>query len=538
MKSDVARKWPRLSALGAPTIGAIFLLWLALSLGYPLAQDHGVMFWVGRVIAAGGLPYLDAWDVKGPLAYYPFAALTLIPLSEQFTVRILDSIILLAGIVLVFRLGRRVAGDAAAWAAAFLLLLWHVPLDFGNLAQPDGWVGILALAAAAPIIVHTGRVLDRRLLYLCAFVLGLAVLLKPTFAALTVLPLAHLALSPQPARGRLIAAVYATLCFLTPTAFALSFFAIRGGVDELMDVYLHYNASIYSRGLHTYPQNLIGFFTESFAVKRYLATVPLLLSAAWGLAVRRSGPVLASWIWFLATVVIVGIQGKGFAYHMLPLHPPLALVAAIGVAELPDLMAAVWRRARDPDPPPSRVPGFLAVLLALPVFVLPSIRFLQELEARIGVQVGYRSVEEYYGGDRFRIMNSIETYGFTENSFPAIAEYVRTHSEPQETVQVWGMAAAVYVLSDRMPPTRFGISQPLMGHPSTFRDRYRSEFMSRIRSRPPKLVVVMDADTCATQETPTSMKCMGSFPEWHQFVTDNYVAETNIMSYDIYRLQR
>ena len=34
---------------------------------------------VGRIVAGGGIPYLDAWDHKGPLLYLVHAAAYLLP---------------------------------------------------------------------------------------------------------------------------------------------------------------------------------------------------------------------------------------------------------------------------------------------------------------------------------------------------------------------------------------------------------------------------------------------------------------------------
>ena len=45
----------------------------AASLTWPFAWDPGIFSWVADTIRHGGLPYRDAWDAKGPLAYYLYA---------------------------------------------------------------------------------------------------------------------------------------------------------------------------------------------------------------------------------------------------------------------------------------------------------------------------------------------------------------------------------------------------------------------------------------------------------------------------------
>src|SRR5262245_21558461 len=44
------------------------LAWVPLSLQLPLGRDQGIFAWVAEVVLGGGLPYADAWEIKGPVA--------------------------------------------------------------------------------------------------------------------------------------------------------------------------------------------------------------------------------------------------------------------------------------------------------------------------------------------------------------------------------------------------------------------------------------------------------------------------------------
>ena len=51
-------------------LAAVPFIWAPGSLFLPLGRDQGIFAWVGGVILSGGLPYADAWEVKGPLSHF------------------------------------------------------------------------------------------------------------------------------------------------------------------------------------------------------------------------------------------------------------------------------------------------------------------------------------------------------------------------------------------------------------------------------------------------------------------------------------
>ena len=54
-------------------LAALAAVWVTASLSWPFGWDQGILAWAGDVIHQGGMPYRDAWDIKGPLAYYLYA---------------------------------------------------------------------------------------------------------------------------------------------------------------------------------------------------------------------------------------------------------------------------------------------------------------------------------------------------------------------------------------------------------------------------------------------------------------------------------
>ena len=75
-------QWWRLLALAALLGTAAHAL---TSLALPFGWDHGIMASAASPFAHGGMPYADSWDMKGPLAYLPYALVEMLFGRLNFT---------------------------------------------------------------------------------------------------------------------------------------------------------------------------------------------------------------------------------------------------------------------------------------------------------------------------------------------------------------------------------------------------------------------------------------------------------------------
>ena len=69
----------------------------AMSLRWPFNWDHGIFAWIAETIVHGGLPYRDAWDVKGPLTFYTFALVRAVTGRGMWGIRLFDLVVVAAG---------------------------------------------------------------------------------------------------------------------------------------------------------------------------------------------------------------------------------------------------------------------------------------------------------------------------------------------------------------------------------------------------------------------------------------------------------
>jgi hypothetical protein len=68
----------------------VLAVWAATYITWPFSNDQGNLAWVGDVILSGGMPYRDAWDVKGPGAHLLFAFVEMVLGQNEWGMRVFD----------------------------------------------------------------------------------------------------------------------------------------------------------------------------------------------------------------------------------------------------------------------------------------------------------------------------------------------------------------------------------------------------------------------------------------------------------------
>ena len=236
-----------LGRLATWALGLFTLLVGLASVTWPFAWDPGIFTWVGDTIRHGGLPYRDAWDAKGPFAYYAYALVQRGEVPAMWPVRLLDLAFVTAGAVAVAVIVRRFVPGNAGIITAFFLVLTHYSTDFYNTAQPDAWIAAISAIAMTALLRPD---LDRRpgLAVLAALLLGAGLLQKPTFAIWLPLPALAIMLGARPLAWRVLVAALLSIVTLVPAAVAAAWFQSRGALPQLIEGYLSLNLEL-SRNL-------------------------------------------------------------------------------------------------------------------------------------------------------------------------------------------------------------------------------------------------------------------------------------------------
>jgi len=435
------------------TVTAVAGMWMVMSFTYPFGWDQGIFAWVGDVIVRGGMPYRDAWDIKGPLIYYLYALMQTIFGIQLWSVRLLDGILLIVATISMARVGSAMTdGPMGRWVAIFFFL-WYASHSYWHTAQPDGWAGMILLMGFAPLLSAQGQASFWKLLGIGLSV-GVVTLFKPLYAVFLLLPFIHVAMTPTSSRIKACSAVVAG--WTLPIILTAVWFSARGALNELLEVYVRLSAMY----LALSPGDRVRGFVDYVLAGRVTAVaLPLVVYGT--LVFWRRQPrvaiLLGSWTFLAASAVV--LQNRFFAYHWLPILPPVVLLGAIGLHSVLLKMRALGL-------------VFATVLLmhCVAPIVVEEIRFVAWLTGRI-------DRETYYDG-----------YGEPGEEMKAVS-WLRENGK-EGGIYVFGWNTAIAWLSEREVISRFGFSMPLMlGNGTEIQSQYRHELLAALGDRPPRYIV-------------------------------------------------
>ena len=472
-------------------------LWVALSFTYPFGWDQGLFAWVGGAIVHGGMPYVDAWDFKGPLVYYVYALAEALFGVHLWGIRILDAAFLLVATLSVRRVAAVLTDAASARWAALLYFLWYASQSFWHTAQPDGWTGMLLITGLAPVISRVPPVSAARMA-LAGVALGAVTLFKPVYGLFLLLPLAYIEGTRWSSRVIAMAPVIAG--WLLPIALMTAWFAVRGALDELIAVHLQYSAFYVRLGPGARLDGLVEYFLSGTVMTFALPAVIYGSVILWKRS-RRVAIVLVTWV--ALSVFCAVLQNRFFAYHWLPIVPAATLLATVGLHDL-------LRRMK----PLAYVMGGAIFLRSLAPIGLEEVRYVSWMVGRI-------DREAYY-----------DAYGEPGDDMKTVW-WLKERAQPG-SVFVFGFHSGVGWLSGRQTVSRFGYSLPLMLGDGALEFRYRAELLESLRATPPRYIVVAPQ----SEEIIGRVRTVDDFPELATLIAHDYRAVEHFGGITIYEAAR
>jgi hypothetical protein len=492
---------------------AVFIaMWLSASLWFPFGWDQGMFAAIGDIIQRGGMPYRDGWDMKGPLAYYPYAWAQELFGRHMWSIRLFDLPLLIAAMAGLASIVGRLTTRLYGWWAAIVYALWIGSLTWFHAAQPDGWVAGFVILAAVPVVPRrpsTAR------LALSGLLIGLTGLIKPLYLAFLAVPLVHVAGRAEWKRGpKLVAAAALIGAALAPLLLAVAWFAYRGALRDLIEVHLLYTFAVYSGSAGARIRDMTAGMLKYFFTGTVVFALPVIavgVRALWRSSRESAVSVIT---WALVAVGGAAAQDKFYKYHWIPLFPPLVILGVVGCHRLLQGKTAGWRKLAG------------AAALALAAFavcewaIAPAssvVQWLQLVTGRIGS-------DQYY--------TAHATGGFVAGDDMKTARYILVRTKPDEGITVWGNNALIEFLSGRPSPTRFIFALPLTeGGPSSPRDSYRREYINALKKNPPVYFVAGLPWGGLHKD-----QALNGFPELRAFLQERYYLETRIGGLDLYRL--
>jgi hypothetical protein len=475
--------------------GALWVLvvagWAIACLHYPLGRDQGVFSWVGDVIASGGVPYRDAWEVKGPLLYYVFGALRALTGPGIVGIRAFDLVLLALG----YRATRQVGGPGAAR----LLVLWYASGTYWDTCQADGWIGLLLVGWVAWLDQDPWRSASREMAgtaLVGAIVLGL----KPPLVVLGALYPIYLVCSRGErgiwALGRGLGAAAGAGILGAIGAAALD---AAGGLEPMMEIYRGFLMGDYAE---VYPAGMAVFFARAGRFFMLTPQFPLALLVIAAAAWYRPSHRTLFWVaWVALGTACVAAQGRYFSYHWRVLFPPLAVLVHQGLME--QSRRESWR-------------GKLGSVLAVVTWVLAGGLPATEAVRTLRYYLRGQSRAEYVRG-----LGGPEHY--PKGDYVEAAAWIEEHVPEGSPVMLWGLDAAVNALTGRPAVGRWGLTFRLYVNPhAATRSAYRAEFLEAFDADPPGAVLLVQGDAIPYLKPKESRAYLAEFPELEARLEEGY----------------
>jgi hypothetical protein len=468
LRAPMAVTLPRAAAALALLAGLAAVTRLS-SWRKPLATDTGQYLYIGDLILDGQTPYVDAANNKGPLTYLLFAAIRLGAGTSMTAVRItLLVFAVLAALALgayVARFAGRNAGVLAAVAFALFAALPGFQGDDPNTEQ----IGVALMVGAWWLGTHAGA----RWALAAGAATAAAILINPAFGV--VVPFVAFELwraQPDPIRARARRIALGVAGGVALAAPIVLWILAAGAFDEMWELVVTDGRKdtdgsfgeggvppeAAKEGADTTPA--AEYKSGAFAVpERGLWIVGLAgaLVACTDRRLRRAA--IPAILWVVAGWARVKAADYEYPHHYYPVLPGLVAGLVLGVARVWELMPRGRAVARW---------AVAAVAIAVPLWVWVAEPEREALDVPADLRWG----------------REFESFAL---AYP-IAEFVRQHTAPDETILVVATDPEVYWLADRHANTPYFDVFPLLER----RRRVGTRVVDVIEN-PPAAIVAMPA---------------------------------------------
>jgi hypothetical protein len=450
-------------------------------------------YYVGREWALRGrIPYRDVFDHKTPGIYAVHALCVKVFGEGLWGIRVAE-ILAVAALGYASALaatprGRAYRGPLAGYVALATSATYFGSFDFREIAEGELWVCLFVAAAAAALSRVRNATASAGV---AGAFWGASLMMKPS-ALWFLLPLLVQAYANQvlpidltsPLRSLKAWALRATAFSVGTAAVpgaALAYFGAHGALRDAYEIVILANATYVKQESAIQKKSDIVWFTGMFADQMQpTPTVVGLAMVALFLGRRR----LPDGVWaastplafLLAAWVSVVTQGKFFPGHWSVLLVAVALTTAFFVRSFRSLRP--------------RTSAFLLVA----AMVLPAAFSAWRLRRYIDLN---ETASEYVRGKvtRREYVNS----RFVEHAVAAaavenedVADFLRTHTRPEENVLVRGFQPQIYARAERYWRGRFFWSTFLVAETRTYnREKWLAEDQADLERVPPDVVVTL-----------------------------------------------
>ena len=467
-------------------------------LGMPLERDEGEYAYAGQLMLQGVPPYKLAYNMKFPGTYAAYAGIMSIFGQTVTGIHLGLLLINAATIALVFFLGRRLINSTAGITAA---------TSYGVLSVSPSVLGLASHATHFVMLPVLGGVLlllkepDRPLLggvYMSGLLLGAGLLMKQPAIFFVLFGAIYLISNHIRRRFAVRKILLRTLIFAGGIIFPFAIVCVLLWFAGVFDKFWFWTID--------YARQYGGLVPLTDAPQVFVQTVPEVIGMAWplwalagigivmGLCSKKLRDSTFFLLGLLAFSAIAVSAGFYFRYHYFIMFlPAVSLLIGIAVGMLSDFT--------DRYASAIRLAPLLLLSVALSMPILANRKFFFEVSPIEACRMIY-----------------------PESPFPEsirIANYIREHTEPDDTIAVLGSEPQIYFYSKRHSATGYIYTYGLM-EPQKYAHEMQEEMIREVERAHPKYLISVVLNDSWLQR-PGSDRLI--FTWANEYTTQNYVAD-------------
>lgn len=449
--------WLKKNKALAVILTLVFLLRLPSFFEPFVYGDEGIYLTLGQAMRRGWVLYRDIHDNKPPLLYLLAAA------SANFTY---FRILLMAWSLLTVGVFSRLANQLfqrqpkATILATFLFaILTSVRLFEGNVANAENFM-LLPTLTGFWLLVKNLKSKKPLPFFLAGTLFGLAVLFKVPAAFDFPAALIFLFLLSFKRKEKLYAirqTLYAIIGFLLPFLITFIYFYCQRAFVQYWTAAFQQNIP-YLSSWQTQSHRQFSPFRSGLFLRGLL-----LLAASSLMIIKRkkfSRPLFLISLWFIFSFFAALLSARPYPHYLLQVVPSLSL--AFGL-----ILSRSWEKY---------LSFFLTAML---IFVFLAFHFWHYPSLSYYLNFGQFVQGAKSKTDYFRF------FGWQTEMVYQLADYIRSRTQSEEAVFIWGDQPAVYALSRRPPVGRYTVKYHIIDF-----NGY-TETMAALRQAPPRLVVII-----------------------------------------------
>ena len=471
----------------------VFLLRLP-SLFEPFTYaDEGIYLTLGQAIRRGLVLYRDIHDNKPPLIYL-LAAFS----GSFFNYRLLLLAWSLATIFVFYRLTQVLFGKnrfSVITSTTIFAILTSLPTFEGNIANAENFMLLPTIAGFYLILKFLGQTKTKSKFPLAWFLAGvlfcLAVLFKvPAIFDFLAALLVCLLFINQKNLKTILAHLFSLLVgFLLPLMVTFFYFGLKNSFGlYLRAAFLQNLPYLSSWGNQA---SKVSILPLGLLTRGGLLALIILILFLW--RQKISLPFKTIILWFFTSLFAALLSARPYPHYLLQVLPALAL--SFGLLSLPEIK--IWVKS---------VAGYFSLILIL-VFI--SFHFWY--------YPNFAYFKNFYQF-AFKLKSHQEYLDYFDRQASFIyqtATFLRSHSEPQEKIFIWGVRPSIYALAHRLPAGRYTVSYHIIDFQGD------EETINSLRQSPPRWLVKVQDEKA-------------SFPQLQNFIEDNYVSFQQIGHMEIF----